>query len=226
MFRTLAFFLLFATSCSTMVVRNYSKRLDNYQGQPFPDLELLDTAGHVVSMTQHYGKTVYVNMWVIGWKFNNENFKEALAQKERFKKDTNIVFVNICYQPPSNRELWLKEIASMQAHGFNYYIPDSTYRRKEAYINEFTNHRSTFHLLDTKGCFLGWDVSGPGFLSDYEIYRATAGVSSREALVEYIQVEKEGSEPNQWFARHFGMSYNEYVHNGYSLKTSQLNSTR
>ncbi|RXK57859.1 redoxin domain-containing protein [Lacibacter luteus] len=213
---TILFFLSgsFISSCKALQINSYLKSFSKYKSKKFPAIPLLDTAGNIVYLKSSSKSIMYVDMWTKNCIPCVSEFKKMPGLTQRFKGQ-NVEFVYICNQPASKKE-WLSDIKKYGLeHGTHYYINDSLYQIYEKDILKVAEAYPTYHLLNTEGEFLGFEIPAPsdGFLTEYIISNGLKNKTAKESAKYVIrETSKENPDPGftDWFYQHYGISFADF----------------
>lgn len=146
----------FATTTDTsfnFALRTKLERLGaKLPGKLAPAFVLPDDAGNMVSLSQFHGKLIYLDFWG-SWCMpclHELPFLDTLEQK--FKNDTNIVFVSIGLEGEGQIHEWKKTIEYRQLRGVQLLAKDQF--RNEAAKAYGIESVPTFMLIGPDGSFI------------------------------------------------------------------------
>ncbi|MCQ2067183.1 MAG: TlpA family protein disulfide reductase [Bacteroidaceae bacterium] len=96
-------------------LESFKDRCSAIPGSPFPDVELIDTDGNPVSISQFKGRYVYIDLWASWCGPCCKEVPYLQALEKEFRGSDDIVFVSI--STDSGEQPWREKMEQLDMHG-------------------------------------------------------------------------------------------------------------
>lgn len=152
-------------------------------GTYLPEVSLVKTDGHSVSLDQFKGKIVYIGLWSAscGSSITSFPYQEQLLKRlKAIHLDSLFQLINIHVEDPESD--WKELLAKYNPIGVNLHCTDSLILSRWN-----LNGPPSYLLLDKSGKVMAKDLSEPdeAGLIDYILYCATKGILPIDAALKY-----------------------------------------
>ncbi len=103
-------------------IDSFKDRCSAIPGSPFPDVELIDTDGHPVSISQFKGRYIYIDLWASWCGPCCREVPYLQALEKEFRDSDDIVFVSI--STDSGEQPWREKMEQLDMHGHQWLNTD------------------------------------------------------------------------------------------------------
>ncbi len=154
-------------------------------GLDFPNLELEDTSGKIISTASFKGKTMYVDFWFTACPPCTRQIPYAHALQQFFAPDTNVVFVNICIENVERKTAWRELINKHKIGGIHLFYARNRPQKVNLLRTYKVNDFPTYMLVSNEMKIIGHNAPAPSerYWVQWAIQQATYNVPLSEAYL-------------------------------------------
>lgn len=138
------------------IIRHY----DYLNQDPFPDLQLEDTSGNLVSTSSLLGKTVYVDFWFTTCPPCIKEIPFLKSLQQYFAADTNVVFLSVCIENKENKAAWKEMVKTKFLPGLHLFYARNR-PQKINLLRKYDIGFPTYLLLNNELKLVGYDAPRP-----------------------------------------------------------------